>query len=269
MDLPNRVNTAWDIANNIYLENKGIKPEAEIKNIIKDALRVYKSGNLNDRVFIYTLDGILVMNPTYKIWEGHSGLNLRDTLGNYMVRREIELMKEVDKGFITYFRKDGLNNTDSSVYRYTYIKKFKPFNWYLGSKEYQQDFEEILKQDVLNRVSKIRFDADGYIFIQGMDNEPILSNGSIIKNERIDFSAVSESERQKISDTAQAGGGYVEYKINRVSTSEAESKIAYIQPIKEWNWIIGAGFYTKDVDEILRRENNKKLQTKERRQLLS
>lgn len=250
-NLTNRVNTAWDIANNIYQANKGLKSDEEIKKMIKDALRQYRSGDKDDYVFIYTLDGISILLPKNPAFEGRLALTFSDSLGNYMVRREINLMKEVDKGFITYY-KTGTKEGDSSLYRTTYIKKFKPFGWYLGSKEYLADFEKNLKEDVLNRVSKIRFDTEGYIFIQRFDNQPLISNGNTYKDNKVPFTAVSIVERQKITELAMKGGGFVDYMIDRLPNQSKEHKIAYVEPINEWSWIIGAGFYSKDIDEIIK-----------------
>jgi PAS domain S-box-containing protein len=251
-NLTNRVNTAWDIADNIYQTNKGLKSDDEIKKMIKDALRQYRSGDHDDYVFIYSLDGSSVLLPKNPSFEGRSALAFSDSLGNYMVRREINLMNEVDKGFITYYHKSGSKEGDSSLYRNTYIKKFKPFGWYLGSKEYLADFEKSLKEDVLNRVSKIRFETEGYIFIQDFDNQPLISNGNIYQLNKVPFTAVDISERQRITDLAMKGGGYVDYMIDRNPGQAKQPKIAYIEPINEWGWIIGAGFFLKDVDDIIK-----------------
>ncbi|HLO91785.1 MAG TPA: cache domain-containing protein [Lentimicrobium sp.] len=250
--LTNRVNTAWNIANSLYKNNRGQMSDDQIKKLIKDALRVYNTGDSEDYIFIFGLDGTSVLQPRNPQREGLSALQIKDSLGNYMVKREVELMKEVDKGFITYYTHSKTDPSDSAIYRYSYLKKFAPFGWYFGSKEYLSDFEKTLKEDVLNRVSKIRFDSEGYIFIQGFDNEPIMTNGYIINDNKAKFSMVDVSERQKVSDLAKKGGGFIEYKINRNSVYGKELKIAYVHPITEWNWIVGAGFYTKDVDQIIK-----------------
>lgn len=251
-NLTNRVNTAWDIANHIYTVNKGHKSDEEIRKLITDALRVFKTGDNKDYIFIFSLDGQSVLQPMNPDREGKSALTMSDSLGNYMVRREIELMKEVDKGFITYYHRTGEPGGDSSVYRYSFIKKFKPFGWYLGSKEYLSDFESDLKADVLNRVSKIRFESDGYIFIEEFNTNVLLSNGTIYRDKSTPFTAVELNDRKSIANLAQKGGGFINYRIDRNSNNKKEQKISYVEPINEWNWVIGAGFYTKDVDNIIK-----------------
>lgn len=246
-----RVETAWNIANNIYKENKDIKSDEEIQKMIKDALRYYRINHESDYIFIYTLNGVAVLDPQNASLEGKPSLSLHDSLDNFMVRREVELLKEVDKGFINYYSKSEGITSDSLLYKHSYVKKFKPFNWYIGSKEYLADFEENLKNEVLGRLANIRFDNDGYIFIQSSNNEPIMSAGSIIHQSKLTHFNIELKDRINITEVANKGGGFVEYKYHRPGELQNETKISYVELIKEWNWIVGAGFYSNDVDQFI------------------
>ncbi len=263
-NLRDRVEVAWKIADNIYKENKGLKSDDEIKKMIKDALRPYRSIDERGYVFIYTLDGEGVMLPESRKFEGTSGLSVKDANGNYVVRREVALMQEFDKSLIAYYQKLDNFEHDSVLCKYTYIKKFTPYGWYLGSKEYLVDFETDLKLEVLNRLAKIRFDTDGYIFIQNTENQPVLTNGIIINEGHTIYASPDERERQKISDAALAGGGFVEYNYHRPGIRKFEPKIAYVEYLKEWDWVIGAGFYSRDLENLIsqRQTEQKAQQTK-------
>lgn len=247
--LSNRVEVAHDIASNIYNENKGKLSDKEIKSLIKDALRPFRMSGPDDYVFIYSLDGDAVLLPKSRKYEGLSGLNLRDERGNYFIHREVHLMKDVDVGFI-YYNDYNENRGDSSLYKVSYIKKFIPYNWYIGSKLYLSDHEAKLKKDVINRISNIRFDSDGYVFIQQFNNVPILSQPTLTNKDTL----INESElteRQKITEIARKGGGFVEYHFKRPGRSEKEIKVSYVVQIPEWEWVIGAGYYTKDIDLVV------------------
>ncbi|MBV2246681.1 MAG: cache domain-containing protein, partial [Lentimicrobium sp.] len=65
-----RVDGAWQIANNIYLENRNRKPAAEIQQMIKDAIRPLRFANERGDVFIYTVEGVAVMLPRSREQEG-------------------------------------------------------------------------------------------------------------------------------------------------------------------------------------------------------
>ncbi|HLN53399.1 MAG TPA: cache domain-containing protein [Lentimicrobium sp.] len=248
-NLSNTVETAWNIANNIYNENKSSRSDDEIKIMVRDALRFYRM-NPEDYVFIYSLNGSAILDPGNPAIEGKSALSLHDSLGSFMVMRETELLKEVDRGFIEYYITSGKNKSDSSLYKLTYVKKFKPFGWYIGSKEYLADFEENIKSEVLRRLANIRFDNDGYIFIQSTNNDPVMAAGSIITKNSSTFT-VGLKDRIKITEIALNGGGFVEYKYHRPGELDHEPKISYVQLSKEWDWIVGAGFYSNDTDQFV------------------
>jgi PAS domain S-box-containing protein len=262
--LNNRVDLAYEIANNIYNEYRGKKSENEIREIILTAIKPYSLGQNKDFVFIYTLQGVGVFVPENLSLEGKSALSLRDSSGNYLIQREVNLMKEVDKGFISYYFKKK-NRGDSTVYRTTYLRKFEPLNWYFGSKEYLSDYESSLKKEALNHFSSYKFDNDGYIFIQNVAGKPLLSNGLVFSSDLPENIAITEDERLKISDRALKGGGFVEYQYHRPGKIGMEPKVAYIKYIDEWDWVIGAGFYTYDIDKVInaKREilNDKRLRT--------
>ena len=252
--LQGRVDVSWKIAMNIYNENKGTKSDDEIKKLITDALRSYKNYPSNNCTFIYTTDGITVLQPNHPETEGKSGMMLHDKLGNYMVQRETQLLKEVNKGFIEYYNQTRTGKTDSSIYRYTYIRKFEPFGWYLGSKEYLTDFEDNVKEEVLGYLSNIRFENDGYIFIHDIESRPILSNGLRKSGSDEVLYSMDKKTWNNITKTAMNGGGFVEYTFHRPGVSEKEAKMSYVRWIEGWDWIIGAGFYNSDINKAIQQK---------------
>lgn len=252
--LKGRVDVSWNIAMNIYKENKGSKSDDEIKKMIKDALRSYKNYPSRNCTFIYTTDGVTVLQPNHPETEGKSGMMLHDKLGNYMVQRETKLLKDVDRGYIEYYNPSHSGENDPTLYRYTYIRKFEPFGWYLGSKEYLTDFEEKIKNEVLGYVSSIRFDNNGYIFIHDTESRPILTNHSKQSGSEKIPDSLNKKSLEKITKTALDGGGFVDYTFHRPGVDEKEAKISYVQLIKGWDWVIGAGFYSSDIEKASKLE---------------
>ncbi len=251
-DLKLRVDEAWAIASNIYIENHSIRSEAEIKKMIKDALRPIRFNNGRGDIFIYTTDGVSVMLPRSRDFENRLSLDLRDSLGNYLVKNEVALLKEVDQGYLSYRSKVSNHYSDSAIFKYTYVKKFEPFNWYFGSKDYISDFEDDLKQNILEWLSNVRYGNEGYIFINTMAGKALLTNGNI-PDQPIDIFKSGDTNwvnvfRQQLI-AVKNGPGFIEYRFNRLASKDFEPKMSFVRPVKDWGWIVGAGFYKNDIEK--------------------
>ena len=52
----------------------------------------------------------------------------------------------------------------------------------------------------------------------------------------------------RMTEAAKAGGGFVAFRHKRTDTAEPTPKIAYATGYQPWQWMIGTGVYTDDVD---------------------
>ena len=59
----------------------------------------------------------------------------------------------------------------------SYIKLFEPFNFFIGSGLYVDDVESEIKEDLLSTISRIRFGKEGYIFVNNLNGDALVSNG--------------------------------------------------------------------------------------------
>lgn len=262
-NLQHRVEIAYNIAESIYIKYHGRIPDDEVQELIISALRPFRFNSPDDHVFIYTLDGVAVLIPNNPQEEGLSRINVIDQYGKAVVQSEVNLMKEVDKGFIKYHVPVGDNNKDSLLVKTSYIKKFKHFNWYLGSKDYLSNFEEKIKDELLSSLANIDKEDDSYIFINNTDGEQLLLNG--IRNDKISspISAKDKATMDQMTKVAIDGTGYLSYLYQRPGLTGREPKISYVKLINKWGWIVGTGFYTKSVDkEIAQKRSELKAQQK-------
>lgn len=251
-DLKLRVDEAWEIANNIYNENRSLRSDEEIKKMIKDALRPIRFNNGRGDIFIYTTDGVSVMLPRSRKFENRLSIDLRDSLGYYLVKNEVALLKEVNQGYLSYRSPLTHQKGDSAIFKFTYVKKFTPFNWYLGSKDYLKDFEDDLKRNLMEWLSNVRYGNEGYIFINTVNGKALLTNGKIqeqpldiFKSGDTNWINVFMQQQQII----KSGSGFIDYRFNRLASNDFEPKISYIKLIEDWGWIVGAGFYKNDIEK--------------------
>lgn len=256
LELQMRVDEAWKIADNIYRENTGIKSRAEIEKIIKDAIRPIRFANERGDVFIYSLKGVSVLLPRSPDKEGTNSLNHQDNTGNLVVKKEVELLKQVDRGYLEYYINNEFSKSDSILQKSTYVRKFEPLGWYLGSKDYLADFEEDLQKDILERLSKVRFGIDGYVFVNSVDGYALVSNGerytkpyNIFESDDQNWKTVFKKQQQLFHGT---GKGYLEYRFKRLSSNDLENKITYFSSVKPWGWIVGAGYYESEIKDHMK-----------------
>ena len=255
LEIKLKVDEAWNIAGNIYNQNKGSKPVAEIEKMIKDAIRPMRYANDRGDVFIYTLDGYAVMLPRSPQIEGKGGMDHQDSAGEYVVRNEMNLLKQVDWGYLDYFAPSPYFKDDSVLLKSTYVRKFEPLGWYFGTKDYYADFEEDVKDEILSRFEKMRFEPDGYIFINTVNGQALLRHGEkLLEPMDIlasgDTSLINAFEKQMVVFNG-SGQGLIEYDFKRLITDERESKYSYIGTFKHWGWIIGSGFYSNEIEKNL------------------
>lgn len=254
-DIKAKVDEAWSIADNIYKETKGSRSVVEIEKMIKDAIRPMRYAHGRGEMFINTMDGIAVLAPRSPNIEGKSIIDFQDLNDSFVVKNEINLLKQVDLGYLNYSKASPFFDHDSILQKSTYVRKFEPLGWYFGAKDYFADFEEDVKNYVLNRFAKIRFETDGYIFINTIDGKALLKHGEKLL-EPLDIFASGDSSwmvafEKQIAVSKDSGQGFLEYDFKRLVVDDIEIKYSYISTINPWGWIIGAGFYSNEIEKNL------------------
>lgn len=253
--LKNRLYEAYSIALHIYNENSGKRPNSEIQKMVKDALRAIRFNDGRGYYFAVNLNGIVELDPDSPNLEGKNMIDLQDQKGNLVIKNKIDLVKKQEEGFIIdFWEKAGLN--DGNVYaKITFVKKFAPFNWYIGTGEYLDDVEKEIKKDIQDRVSDIRFGEEGYIFVNKFDGTQLITNGKLVneyKNLK-DLEDIDGTEllKKEVAAAQMKDGDFIEYSFSKMTEDEPISKISYIKGIPDWEWIVGAGFYKDDIDKLI------------------
>jgi len=205
----NRTHEAYEVALNLYNQHRATRSPAEIKKIIKDALRPIRYNKQRGYYFVTRLDGVEILFADRPELEGLNLNNMQDTEGRYVIRDMISVVKESGEGFYRYTWTKP-NQAGKSFPKIAFIKHFEPFNWLIGTGEYLDDVVNDIQQEVLARIEKISFGHGGYIFAGQWDG---LSLTAPAKGQNmIDVTDVNGVKivRQLIK-SARSGGGYVSY----------------------------------------------------------
>ena len=243
---------AHAIATRIYKENQD-KSEQQVTKLIKDALRDIRFNQGRGYFFIYKTTGESVLHPVLTEIEGTQKLDLKDTRGNYIVRDMGKGAREFGEVFYTWWFVKP-DNQSQEFQKIGFGKHFAPYDWFIGTGEYVADVESDIKAALINRIANIRYGENGYIFLMEESGAVLSHLNKQVENTNLSAhpnSMISDAGREILS-AAQQGGGFITYQIPAMPTTGLPAiKTSYIEAIKEWQWVIGTGFFESEIDTYL------------------
>ena len=250
--IKDRVYEAHNIAMRIYNENKNTKTKEEITKMIKDALVDIRFNNGRGYFFVYSFDYECILLPVNRKLEGTSFYNFKEGGGTYLTRNIIEQVKKEREGFLTwsFHKPEDMKNQYKKI---GFNIHFEPYDWFIGTGEYFVDFEEDVKKEVLEYISRITQNEKDYFFILNYDKTTLYH---VIK-ELIGLPAqnVTNIETKKAFDDmvsiAKSGEGFLTYNHKYGNSAEFSTKTSYIKGLDNWQWVIGKGFYQDDIQQLL------------------
>ncbi|ADG92709.1 integral membrane sensor signal transduction histidine kinase [Arcobacter nitrofigilis DSM 7299] len=250
-----RVYEAIDIANRIYNENKDTKDKQTIKKMIKDALIDIRFNEGRGYYYIYSFDYICELLPLDKSLEGKSFYNYQDSNGKYLIRDMIKQLKLDNEGFMTwYYHKP--NDMKNNYKKIGFNVYFKPLDWFIGTGEYVDDYEESAKKSALGYLKSLRYLNNNYIFAIDYDGTYLFHIKKEVVGQNVfkfDDVRYDKNLAIKISDIVENGTeGYITYIQNKKpDTNKPTKKTSFIKIVPSWNWIIGQGFYDDRFEKTL------------------
>ncbi|RXJ70357.1 histidine kinase [Halarcobacter ebronensis] len=249
--LKNRVNEAYTIALNIYNNNKHLGKEAVTK-IIKDALRDIRFNKNRGYFFIHSFQGKCILLPIDSSKEGKILLNYKDKNGIAVTNEIMEKLKErKDNVYFTYyFYKPG--DKSKEYKKISYSKYFKPLDWFIGTGEYIDDFENDIKEDIASKIKYLNSSEiiSDYYFIFDAKGKTI-DNHESINNPNQKYTNPNTISKI-IKETKEKKETFVTYlQDKKPGTNKATNKTSYIIYNSRLDWFIGKGFYEDEIHKII------------------
>ncbi len=253
--IKSRVYEAYSIAQHIYQQNKTAKSEAEIQKMILDALRPIRFEYGSGYYFVTRLDGVEMLFADKPEMEGLNLLNVQDTRGQYVIKDMVAMAKRSGEGFYEYHwtKPDSEGNDFKKI---SFIKRFELYDWFIGTGLYVDDVEGQIKANLLSTISRIRFGKEGYIFINRLNGDTLVSNGKLFSGTK-KLWEVFNKDPEKMKDifdkaynaALKPQGDYIYYSHVKLTTPNKESpKASFICGIPDLQWLVGAGVYLDDVE---------------------
>ena len=235
--LKKRINNAYNISLNIYIENKSINKSNIIKKI-KDAIRPIRYDNNRGYFFIYDMKGTNILLPPAPKYEGKNMISLQDKKGFYMIKKSIQIAKNKNEGYIKWYWYKP-NDNITTYEKIGYIKYLKELDIFIGIGEYFEDFKKEIQDELLQKILLSKTYNKNYLFIEDYKGN-FLSNAEDEINNKDFFIAMKDIKN----------GSFIEYKINNNIL-----KLSYIKNIDDWQWYLGTGIYINEIDKLI--QNNK------------
>ena len=250
-DIKVRVLEAHSIMTYIYEKYKNTETKEQITSRIKDSLVSLRFNKNRGYFYINTLDGVNILHPLNERLENSNILNHQDIRGVKIVQNILENFKNSNEAFTqVYWEKP--EDLTKQYKKITFNKVFEPYNWFIGTGEYVDDFEDEVKKEILSYINSIRYSKNGYIFV--VDKE-----GNYLAHIAKDYIGLNRIDlkdpngfmiTKEIINLANVGEGFLKY----VGTIKPETKlpaekISYVKGFKDWQWAIATGFYTDELEK--------------------
>jgi PAS domain S-box-containing protein len=249
-----RVYEVHAIAQNIYEQNRD-KSSATVQKMITDALRPVRFNQGTGYYFILRYnDALSVLQAHTPEMEGKTFEDLQDASGRFVLHEIIAKTKTDNEFFHSYlWSKPGAEGNNHQ--KIVFFKKFEPYNWIIGTGVYFEDIENQTKDALLEQISTIRYgkNNNGYFFVSNWQGQN-LAQGVQPELVGTDMWETTDSKGTKttqkmIALVQQDQGGFLQHWWRKPSTGEERPKITYIRGIRNWQWVIGTGIYTDDIEE--------------------
>lgn len=248
----NRVDIAYSVAKNLYIQNKHTKKELQ-KEII-DSLRPLIWNKGESFIFILDFEGVFYLAPEYlRHLEGKSVLNFQDATKRYVIQEEIKLAKNKGEGYLwdTFTRPNYDKNRQFK--QLAYIKKFGDFDWYMGSAEYLDTTNKELENSALEILKNIFINESDYFFALDDNGNNIMSGQNLIKYDTNILSLKDIDGKEIAKELIKSANSdtpyFVPYKIRNPQTNKVDQKYSYVRKVPNSSLIVGSGFYQHELNE--------------------
>jgi len=257
-EIRQKVQTAYSIASHIYSLYKDEKNVDELRAMVVEILRPIRWNNGRGYYFAGRVsNGIVDLFADDPSYEGTRSLSLEDMQGKNLVEEFIAIVREKEAGFYRY-NWSKRNQGGKSYPKISFVKYFKPFDWYIGAGMYIDDMQEIIQHDVLARIQKIQFSKQGEIFV-------FRSDGTIICDK--DEQLIGRSINGLVSNTGmpygrqllqssknKKGAGYVVYTNREGPHSKLSQRLSFVRTYTNWQWVLGTSVNMDEMEKAIERE---------------
>jgi len=212
--------------------------------------------NINKKIIVFSLSGLLLMGMISLIMSIHSlgkrGEEEIASIKTMMMAEKKEKLKDLVKN--TYAIMESSYNAahDSQKVAEAYKEKLKniidvTYNAIQSTHNRSDLTENQKKQSALNIIKDMRYNNNGYIWINDMHPKMVMHPIKPALNGQ-DLSDFKDPNGKHLFDEfvkvcREKGEGFVDYMWPKPGYDKPVAKLSYVKLFKPWNWVIGTGVY--------------------------
>jgi len=255
-----QVYEAHAVMQGLYNEYKNKKSKKEIIHMMKAALEQMRFLDGRGYFYIYDMQGNNIFHPILKSLEGRSLWNHKDITGKLIVQEGIKALKSKNETYDEWYWQEP--NSKKIKRKIGFHKIFEPYNIFVGTGEYTQEYEKELKSYILKYISKIKFLDDKIISVIDYDGVVLTSKNKDIINKNIINIKNKEDyqpykELLKIAKSKKQQGFLTYENSTNINKDKYIQKTTFVKGLDDWKWAVYASFYK----DSLKKELDARLET--------
>ncbi|WP_321778273.1 methyl-accepting chemotaxis protein [Sulfurimonas sp.] len=262
-DLKGQTNFLFGIITKAYNQNKNKMSKTELQKYLKSIVasaRYGKSGYfwINDSV------SRMIMHPIKPALDGKDLSRFKDPNGVYLFNNMVKAVKSGGEGVVDYhWAKPGFEKPQPKV---SFVKKFKPYGWIIGTGAYVSDVTMGMKKEALKTIAAMRFGKSGYFWINDTAPKMVMHpikpalDGKNLSKVKDPNGVYLFNEMVRVAKAK--GEGMVEYSWSKPDSDKPVPKMSYVILFKQWNWIVGTGEYIDNIEaqvQQMRQDSNNQI----------
>jgi diguanylate cyclase (GGDEF)-like protein/PAS domain S-box-containing protein len=236
-----RTDQAWDVAHTIWFGAQGRHSKAEIGRIIANTLFSLSMHRGSNYSFILTLDGHPVLTAAGPENPARPRPDLRDDVGRPIAPVLIAAANNPDGSGYSYYRWPLPGQTRMAD-KISYVRRFEPLNWLIGSGEYVAFADADLQRQGLDLLTQMRrntntdyivLDRDGRLLMYP-DDPSMLGQHFLALPPRMRAAVIAMLDKSR-------NGGFLDY------VERGHPALAYVRKLPGWDWTLVTSLPTQQL----------------------